>query len=173
MARPLRRVNPLCVITALRSVRQRNWGSILGRGKRFPEVFYLLGYDDVYSIGLLATCFKFISCLAYYSTMKMEVVCPSETTVDFRRSTQRYIPEDRNLRAHRCEKLKSYKGFFSVITGSSPSLLSFPCSEYGVSFREQSGRGMKPTAHFHLMPCYTLAVPYEFVTWLLKRVEKI
>jgi hypothetical protein len=30
--------------------------------------------------------------------------------VDFRRTTQRYIPEDRILHNHRCENLKSYVG---------------------------------------------------------------
>jgi hypothetical protein len=33
--------------------------------------------------------------LAYSSALKMEVTCPSETSVDFHRATQRYIIEDR------------------------------------------------------------------------------
>jgi hypothetical protein len=32
---------------------------------------------------LLATCFMLVSCLAYSSTLKMEVTCSSETPVDF------------------------------------------------------------------------------------------
>jgi hypothetical protein len=32
-----------------------------------------------------------------------------ETSVDFQRTTRRYIPEDRTLHNHRCENLKSYK----------------------------------------------------------------
>jgi hypothetical protein len=35
--------------------------------------------------------------LAYFWTLKMEVICSSETSVDFQRSTRRYIPRDRTL----------------------------------------------------------------------------
>jgi hypothetical protein len=35
--------------------------------------------------------------LAYSSTLKMEVTCSSETSVDFQRTTRRYIPEERTL----------------------------------------------------------------------------
>jgi hypothetical protein len=38
----------------------------------------------------------------------MEATRSSETSVDFQMTTQRYIPEDRTLHNHRCEKLKSY-----------------------------------------------------------------
>jgi hypothetical protein len=38
-----------------------------------------------------------VSCLAYSSTLKMEAICSSETSVDFQRTTWRYIPEDRTL----------------------------------------------------------------------------
>jgi hypothetical protein len=34
--------------------------------------------------------------------------CSSETSVDFQRTTRRYIPEDRPLHNHCCECLKSY-----------------------------------------------------------------
>jgi hypothetical protein len=34
----------------------------------------------------------------YFSTLKMEAVCSSETFVDFRWTTQRCIPDDRVLR---------------------------------------------------------------------------
>jgi hypothetical protein len=33
-----------------------------------------------------------VSCLAYYSTLKMEAICSSEISVDF--PTRRFIPED-------------------------------------------------------------------------------
>jgi hypothetical protein len=36
----------------------------------------------------------------------MEAICSSETSVDFQRTTQRYIPEDITLHNHRCENLK-------------------------------------------------------------------
>jgi hypothetical protein len=35
-----------------------------------------------------------VSCSAYPSTLKMEAICSSETSVDFQRTTRRYIPED-------------------------------------------------------------------------------
>jgi hypothetical protein len=38
----------------------------------------------------------------------MEVLRSSETSVEFQRSTRRYIPEDRALHNHHCESLKSY-----------------------------------------------------------------
>jgi hypothetical protein len=37
------------------------------------------------------------SYLAYSSTVKMEATCSSETSVDFQRTTRRYILEDRNI----------------------------------------------------------------------------
>jgi hypothetical protein len=43
---------------------------------------------------------------------KAEAKCSSETPVDFQRTIRRYIPEDRNLRNHRRENLKSYKHLF-------------------------------------------------------------
>jgi hypothetical protein len=46
---------------------------------------------------LLADCFMLVSCLAYFSTLEMEVTCSSETPVDLQRTTPRYIPEDRSV----------------------------------------------------------------------------
>jgi hypothetical protein len=46
-------------------------------------------------------------CLVYSSTLKIEVICSSETSVDFQRTTWRYIPEDRTLHNHRSEDLNS------------------------------------------------------------------
>jgi hypothetical protein len=47
--------------------------------------------------------------LTYSSTQNMEATCSSETSADFQRTTHRYIPEDRTLRSHSCENLRSYK----------------------------------------------------------------
>jgi hypothetical protein len=52
--------------------------------------------------------------LAYSSTFKMDAICSSETSVDFQRTTRRYIPEDGTLHNHRCENLKSYREFFCM-----------------------------------------------------------
>jgi hypothetical protein len=45
---------------------------------------------------LLAACLMMVSCLAYYSTLKIEAKCSSETAIYFHQTTRRYIPEDRN-----------------------------------------------------------------------------
>jgi hypothetical protein len=43
------------------------------------------------------------------STLKMEAICSSKTSVQTRRTTRRHIPEDGTLHNHRCENLKSCK----------------------------------------------------------------
>jgi hypothetical protein len=57
------------------------------------------------------------SCTAYSSTLKMEVIRSSETSVDFQRTTGRYIPEDSTLHSHRCEHFKSYKKLLNSMNG--------------------------------------------------------
>jgi hypothetical protein len=44
-----------------------------------------------------------------FSTLKMEAILSSETSVDTQRTTRRYIPEDGTLNNHRCENLRSCK----------------------------------------------------------------
>jgi hypothetical protein len=41
-----------------------------------------------------------------FSTLKMEAICSSETSVDYQPTLRRYIPEDSTLHYHRCENLK-------------------------------------------------------------------
>jgi hypothetical protein len=43
-----------------------------------------------------------------YSTLKMEAICSSETSVATQQTTRRHIPEDDTLHNHRRENLKSY-----------------------------------------------------------------
>jgi hypothetical protein len=69
-------------------------------------------------VALLAACFTLVSCLGYYSTMKMEATCSSETSVDFQPTTRRYIPEDRTLHNHRCENDRSYTLILNVCVKS-------------------------------------------------------
>jgi hypothetical protein len=57
---------------------------------------------------LLATNFKLDSSLVYSVTLNMDATRSSEKSVDFQRATWCYIPEDRTLRNHLCENLKSY-----------------------------------------------------------------
>jgi hypothetical protein len=52
--------------------------------------------------------FTLVSCLAYFSTLKMEAKWFSETSVGFQWTTQPYIPEDGTFHNHHCENLKSY-----------------------------------------------------------------
>jgi hypothetical protein len=46
---------------------------------------------------MLLSAFTLVSCSAYASTLNMEAICSSETSVDFQRTTRRYIPEDSTL----------------------------------------------------------------------------
>jgi hypothetical protein len=39
-----------------------------------------------------------VPCSAYSSTLKIEAISSSETSVDFQRTTWRYVPEDRTLK---------------------------------------------------------------------------
>jgi hypothetical protein len=45
----------------------------------------------------LLAAFALVSCLADFSSVKMEVICSSETSVDFQWTTWRCIPEDKTL----------------------------------------------------------------------------
>jgi hypothetical protein len=54
-------------------------------------------------------CFHAVSSLAY-SILKMEAKCYSETSVDFQRTTRRYMLEDNTVRNYSCENLKYYTG---------------------------------------------------------------
>jgi hypothetical protein len=42
----------------------------------------------------ITPCFHAVFCSAYSSTLKMEMICSSETSVDFQVGARRYIPED-------------------------------------------------------------------------------
>jgi hypothetical protein len=46
-----------------------------------------------------AVCYILISCLAYCSSLKVEAMCSSETSVEFNKTTQRYIPENTSLQS--------------------------------------------------------------------------
>jgi hypothetical protein len=46
----------------------------------------------------LSHAFTLVSCPAYSYILKMEAICSSETSVDFKKSALCYIPEDRNLK---------------------------------------------------------------------------
>jgi hypothetical protein len=46
---------------------------------------------------LLANCFMLVSCMAYFSTLKMETRCSSETSSDFHLTAERYVLDDATL----------------------------------------------------------------------------
>jgi hypothetical protein len=54
----------------------------------------------------------------------MEAICSSETSVEFQRTTRRYIPDDGTLHNHRCENLESYMlELIVIITNYEKSIL--------------------------------------------------
>jgi hypothetical protein len=75
--------------------------------RRFGGTFrlHIRGRRISQAITAITHCFMLLSCLAYYSTLKMET-CSSETSDDFQHTTWRYSPEDRSLHNYRCDNLK-------------------------------------------------------------------
>jgi hypothetical protein len=59
------------------------------------DVLTAVGINSVLLLALFADCFVLISCLAYASTLKMEAICFSETSVYFYWTIRRYSPEGR------------------------------------------------------------------------------
>jgi hypothetical protein len=56
----------------------------------------------------LTSAFTLVSCLAYSSTQKIEATCSSETSTEFQRTTQHYVPEAVSPHNLPCANLKSY-----------------------------------------------------------------
>jgi hypothetical protein len=54
---------------------------------------------------ILFACWFFAKCIS--STLKMEAICSSETSVETQRTTRCHIPEDDTLHNHHCGNLKS------------------------------------------------------------------
>jgi hypothetical protein len=50
--------------------------------------------------------FMSVPCMAYYSTLKMEAVCASETPVKFYQTTRCHNPEDNILHNHLCTNVR-------------------------------------------------------------------
>jgi hypothetical protein len=74
-------------------------------------------------------------CVAYSSTLKMEMTCSSETSVEFYRTTLRWFTEDGTFHNHRCENLKSYNVDFVLLSSSSfTSFSSSPSSSFHFPF---------------------------------------
>jgi hypothetical protein len=79
-----------------------------------------------------------ISLLADFSTLKMEAIISSKTSVHTR-STRRHIPEDGIIHSHRRENLKSYIRFFFIeLEHSSPCSQKPPIRRYGSVYTSHS-----------------------------------
>jgi hypothetical protein len=78
---------------------------------------------------LLATCFIWVSSLAYSSIPMIEAVCSSETSIKFNRSSWSFIPEDRSLHNHRSENLISNITMQIPIYQYYDSLFYFTCRD--------------------------------------------
>jgi hypothetical protein len=65
-----------------------------------------------------------LACCLAYSTLEMEVICSSKTSVDFQRVIRHFIPEDSTLHNHQCANLKSYITWNPFHIYSTPSLLT-------------------------------------------------
>jgi hypothetical protein len=52
--------------------------------------------------------FVLVSCSEFSSALRMVATFSSETSIDFQRTTWRYITEERILRKYRCWSLKLY-----------------------------------------------------------------
>jgi hypothetical protein len=69
--------------------------------RRFREIYGIhvqvrrmsLERKQCESRALFATCFTLVYCSAYSSTLNVDAIYSSETSVDFQRTTQRYILE--------------------------------------------------------------------------------
>jgi hypothetical protein len=107
----------------------------------------------IFSLCLPPT-FTMVPCSAYPSVLKMETICPSETSVDTQQTTRSYIPEDGTLYNHRCENLKSYL-FFSGRSNSNyetvhvsqsvrPTHISPRVSQRASVWRRQGANRMLP-----------------------------
>jgi hypothetical protein len=63
---------------------------------------------DVTPCSLLPPAYLLVLAEIISSTLKMEAICSSETSVATQQTTRRHIPEDDTLHNHLCENLKSY-----------------------------------------------------------------
>jgi hypothetical protein len=66
-------------------------------------------FGDVTPCSLLPPAYLLVLAEIISSTLKMEAIFSSETSVSTQQTTRRYIPEDDTLHNHRCKNLKSYK----------------------------------------------------------------
>jgi hypothetical protein len=85
--------------------------SVLG-----PNILLNTSFPNTLRLLCVPPAFTLVSCAANSLTLKMGAICSSEMSVDFQRTTRRYIPKDSALHNHRCENLKSYPQSSSLRT---------------------------------------------------------
>jgi hypothetical protein len=73
---------------------------------RLVASLYNLGTDSIENT--LPPAYLLVFAEIISSTLKMEAICSSETSVATQQTTRRHIPEDDTLHNHRCGNLKSY-----------------------------------------------------------------
>jgi hypothetical protein len=83
--------------------------SLVKVSRRFGEHRFILRVEEWAKQAEVVACFMLVSCLTSSSTLRMEAIFSSVTSVDFHRNTRCYIPENGVLQNRRCEKLKSHK----------------------------------------------------------------
>jgi hypothetical protein len=69
--------------------------SVLGFTPVFKRI--ILTSNNIQPSFFVCACFILVSFLAYSSTLTMEAICSSETSVYFHLTAQRYVKEDRNF----------------------------------------------------------------------------
>jgi hypothetical protein len=61
------------------------------------------------------TCFTLVSSLDYSLNLQMAATCSSETSVDFQRTTRRYIPEDKQRFENDVKNIPILKGHVAMV----------------------------------------------------------
>jgi hypothetical protein len=92
------------ILTELSDKKDKMGGHVACMGMMRSAYKILVGRTE----GAPATCLL-VGLLDFSSTLKVEALCSSETSVATQLTTRRHIPEDNILHNHRCENLKSYK----------------------------------------------------------------
>jgi hypothetical protein len=102
---------------------------------------------------------KNMLCIATCLTLMLEATCSSETSVDFQRTTRRYIPEDRTLHKPRCKNLRCYneltspqQSLSSSSSSSSSSLLSSRGENHNLNSQRYCGH-KKPSDPAVMLKC--------------------
>jgi hypothetical protein len=125
----------------------------------------------------LSHCYAFtlVSCSAYSSTLKMEAICSSETSVDIQQITQRYIPEDSTLHNYTCcfiSKSLLLKGKNKIILGAWEQCLGVGLRSEIIQGAAEITAGFTTTAQAlvvqgvpDLCPWVALALPFKSPSW--------